>query len=66
MTFAARYDRARGKRFPSANELCEAIRLYLLALEEHARNGPNGMMNGVRWLYLFPDRTPSISALGSA
>ena len=66
MSFAARYDRARGKRFPSANELCEAIRLYLLALEEHARNGPNGMMNGVRWLYLFPDRTPSISALGSA
>jgi hypothetical protein len=66
MAFAARHDRTRGKRFPSANELCEAIRLYLLALEEHSRNGPNGMMNGVRWLYLFPDRIPSVSALGKA
>jgi hypothetical protein len=63
LSYAAQYDRAARKRFPSATELCGAIRLHLLALEEHARAPADGMAEGMRWLYLFPDRPPTISAL---
>lgn len=63
MSFAAAFDRAKHKRFPSAAELCGAIRLHLLALEENSRSPSNGMAEGTRWLYLFPDRPPTISAL---
>ena len=61
LSFAARHDRAREKRFPSAKQLCDAMRLYLLELEEHARQ--ESMLDSTRWLYLFSDRPPSITAL---
>jgi hypothetical protein len=63
LSYAAAFDRAARKRFPSAAELCGAIRLHLLALEEHARAPSSGMSEGLRWLYIFPDRPPTISAL---
>ena len=66
LLFAARHDRTREKRFPSASELCDAVRLYILALEEKSRNESSGMLNGLRWLYLFSDKAPSIASLGSA
>lgn len=65
LDYAAKFDRAAQKRFPSANEMCDALRLHLLALEEHARAPVNGMTDGLRWLYLFNDRPPTISALTS-
>jgi hypothetical protein len=61
--YAALFDRAAHKRFPSAGEMCDALRLHLLALEEHARAPANGMTDGLRFLYLFNDRPPTISAL---
>ena len=63
LDFAAKYDRAARKRFPSAGELCSALRLYLLALEEDARAPAAGMTSGLRWLYLFNDRPPTVAAL---
>jgi len=47
----------------SGTDLCEAIRLKLLALEEASRGHKEGMQNGVRWFYLFNDRLPTV-ALG--
>ena len=44
----------------SGPDLCGALRLKLLALEEDARNQKNGMFAGRRWFYLFNDRLPSI------
>ena len=64
LSFAVRYDRTREKRFPSASELCSAVRLYLLALEEHSRN--INMQSSIRWIYLFADKPPSVASLGSA
>ena len=64
LSFAVRYDRTREKRFPSASELCSAVRLYLLALEEHSRN--ISQQSGLRWLYLFADKPPSVASLGTA
>jgi len=61
--YAARYDRAARKRFPSATELCGTICLHLLALEEAARAPADGMTAGLRWLYLFNDQPPSVSAM---
>jgi hypothetical protein len=46
-----------------AGDLCRALQLCLLALEEGARAGPAGMANGLRYLYLFNDAPPSVSAL---
>ena len=66
LSFAVRYDRTRGKRFPSASDMCDAIRLYLLALEERSRRGASGMADGLRWLYLFADKPPSVASLGTA
>jgi hypothetical protein len=43
--------------------MCDALRLHLLALEENARAPANGMTSGLRWLYLFNDRPPTVSAL---
>lgn len=63
LNYAAQFDRAARKRFPSAGELCAAVRLQLLALEEHARAPADGMTNGLRWIYLFSERSPTISAL---
>jgi len=63
LDFAAKYDRAARKRFPSAGDLCGALRLYLLALEESARAPATGMASGLRWLYLFNDRPPTVAAL---
>jgi len=63
LDYAARFDRAARKRFPSANEMCDALRLHLLALEEHARAPVAGMADGLRWVYLFSDRAPTVSAL---
>ncbi len=63
LSYAAQYDKAAHKRFPSAGELCSAIRLQLLALEEHARAPANGMVSGLRWVYLFSERPPSVAAL---
>ena len=62
LSFAARFDRAAGKRFPSAGELCDAIRLHLLALEEIARSASGGLTDGTRWVYLFPDRPPNVAS----
>ena len=59
---AKRFDKAATKRFPSAGELCDTIKLHLLELEERARAPADGMMNGLRWLYLFTDRAPSVAA----
>ena len=61
--YAAQHDRAAQKKLPSAPEMCDALRLHLLALEENARAPENGMAEGLRWLYLFNDRPPTISAL---
>ncbi len=47
----------------TAADLCAAIKLRLLRLEEHARRPPNGMAQGLRWLYLFHDRAPSVLAV---
>ncbi len=47
----------------STSDLCAAIKLRLLRLEEHARRPPSGMAQGLRWLYLFHDRAPSILAV---
>ena len=47
----------------TTSDLCAAIKLRLLQLEEHARSRPNGMAQGLRWLYLFHDRAPSVFAL---
>jgi hypothetical protein len=47
----------------SSADLCVAIRLRLLALEEAARNRKNGMKAGVRWFYLFNERLPTIRLL---
>jgi hypothetical protein len=63
LDYAAKFDRAAQKRFPSAGEMCDALRLHLLALEENARAPANGMASGLRWLYLFNDRPPTVSAL---
>ena len=63
LDYAAKFDRAAQKRFPSAGEMCDALRLHLLALEEDARAPANGMTSGLRWLYLFNDRPPTVSAL---
>ncbi|NBQ44266.1 MAG: hypothetical protein EBU23_17860, partial [Mycobacteriaceae bacterium] len=59
---AARLDRAAEKRFPSAGELCDTIRLHILELEERARAAPSGMAQGVRWVYLFADRAPNVAS----
>jgi len=63
LDYAAAYDRAIKKRFPGAAELCDTLRLHLLALEEDSRSPINGMTSGIRWLYLFNDRPPTVSAL---
>jgi hypothetical protein len=61
--YAAKYDKMTRKRYPSATDVCDSLRLHLLALEEDARAPAAGMMNGTRWLYLFNDRPPTVSAL---
>lgn len=63
LDYIANFDLSAQKRFPSAIEMCTSIRLYLLALEEYSRAPVNGMMDGIRWLYLFNDKPPSISAI---
>lgn len=62
LSYAAKFDRAALRRFPSATELCDTLRLCLLALEEAARAPADGMLDGLRWLYLFHDRPPSVAA----
>ena len=63
LDYAAKYDRAARKRFPSAGEMCDTLRLHLLALEENARAPADGMTSGLRWIYLFCDKPPSVAAL---
>jgi hypothetical protein len=63
LDYAAKYDRAARKRFPSAGEMCDTLRLHLLALEEDARAPTDGMNSGLRWIYLFCDKPPSVAAL---
>ena len=63
LDYAAKFDRAAHKRFPTSGEVCTTLRLFLLALEEDARSGADGMATSLRWLYLFSDKPPSISAL---
>ena len=53
-------DRAAAKRYPSTGDMCHTIRSQLLALEEGARGAPGGMASGLRWLYLFSDRPPTM------
>jgi hypothetical protein len=60
-SYSLRFDQSSDKRFPSAISMCNAIKLYLLELEEKSRNAPNGMEEGVRWLYLFNEKSPMIS-----
>ena len=45
------------------NELCIRIQAILLKLEEDSRNADDGMMNGVRWIYLFNDITPNMNLI---
>ena len=47
----------------SSAAMCRDIKKYLLMLERHARSPQDGMTAGVRWLYIFSDKVPSISAL---
>ena len=49
------------KKLPSAADLCTKIKKLLLNLEESVRNSPEGMLDGIRWLYLSMDRSPSVS-----
>jgi hypothetical protein len=63
LDYATKFDRAAQKRFPSAGEMCDTLRLHLLALEEDSRGPVDGMATGLRWLYLFNDCPPSISGL---
>jgi hypothetical protein len=58
---AARRDGIRSE--PTAGELCDDVRTCLLRLEELARAPAGGMAEGLRWLYLFADRPPSLTAL---
>lgn len=60
LSYAAKYDRAALKQFPSASELCNSVRLLLLAAEERERAAPGGMADGTRWLYLFSDARPAV------
>ena len=64
--YAAEFDRALQERLPNASDLCTVVRLHLLALEEDARAPAGGMATGLRWLYLFNDRPPSVAALVGA
>jgi hypothetical protein len=63
LDYATIFDRAAVKRFPSSSEMCDTIKLHLLALEENARAPADGNLNGIRWLYLFNDQPPTISAI---
>lgn len=45
----------------SSADLCVAIRLKLLALEEASRGRKTGMLDGPRWFYLFNDPLPTVS-----
>lgn len=63
ISYAARLDQTMDKRYPSTAEMCTTIRVHLLALEEKARSCANGMLDSTRWLYLFNDRLPTISAI---
>lgn len=57
--YASNYDKSLiGKQ--NTTNLCLAVKLYMLALEEAYRNTPNGMRDGIRWVYLFHDILPSI------
>ena len=47
----------------SSSDLCTAVRMKLLALEAASRNRKTGMLDGLRWFYLFNDRLPTV-ALG--
>lgn len=56
------------QRFPpitartgSTTEMCLVVKVILLSLEEMERSEPNGMEEGIRWLYLFHDNLPSLS-----
>jgi hypothetical protein len=62
ISYAAVFDRAAARRFPSATALCNTIRLHLLALEEAARAPADGMSRGTRFVYLFNERPPTLSA----
>lgn len=59
---------ARGAQRPpmrSSHELCQAIKMTLLELELTSRTLPSGMIDGLRYVYLFADRQPSLaSAMG--
>jgi len=48
-------------RGATSGELCDRILARLLEREEEARNGKNGMLEGVRWFYLLDERTPSLA-----
>ena len=56
--YAYLYDQSISKG--SNLELCTIIKLYLLSFEEKSRNGPNGMKNSIRWVYLFHDILPNL------
>ena len=57
LDYAAKNDIAKTKRLPSAIDLCQSIKIFLLRLEELSRTD---MQNGIRWLYLFSDISPNI------
>jgi len=59
--FLAKFNLYAKKQFPNTLELCETIKLYLLALEEESRSKLDGMTNGIRWLYLFNERVQTIN-----
>lgn len=65
LSFAAKYDRAVKTRFPSTTDICDALKLHLLAMEEYSRRSKNGMLNSTRWMYLLGDTMPSMAVIFS-
>ena len=61
--FLSKFELSAKKQFPNSLEICECIKLYLLALEEESRSKTDGMTNGVRWLYLFNEKVQMISVV---
>jgi hypothetical protein len=61
LSYALRLDQTAEKRFPSSIEMCSSIKMYLLALEGQSR--AKSMDDSVRWVYIFGDKPPALSAL---
>ena len=50
----------------SASDACKTLKTTLLDLEATSRGLAGGMIDGLRWLYIFNDRLPSLAAAMAA